>query len=103
MAKTTNYEQWLADLTMKGDEDVLDLFNSVNNFERVGRFYTSKEVLNDGYQYLVKVDGLEQSLFLESDEAKFAFLEHVKRTCTDASDEDIDVWYKMKQELGRVD
>lgn len=103
MGKTKNYEDWLFQVALEGEQNVLDLYNSVNNFEREGIFYTSKEVTNDGYQYLVKADGVEDALFLESDEAKFAFLDHVKTNYTDAGENDIDKWYDLKKELGHTD
>ncbi|CAG5067573.1 hypothetical protein DYBT9623_00294 [Dyadobacter sp. CECT 9623] len=103
MAKITNFEDWLAGVNPHGDEDIYDLYNSVSNFEGSGRYYTSKEVKNDGYEYFVKADGFEDELHLDSDETKFAFLNHVKTTYTDASENDIDKWYEMKKELGRTD
>ncbi|MCE7064091.1 hypothetical protein [Dyadobacter sp. CY326] len=103
MGKTTNYETWLSAVTLDAEEDVYDLYNSVSNFEGSGKFYTSKEVTNDGYQYLVKAEGNADDLFLESDEAKFAFLKHLASNHTDAEDGDIQKWYKMKTELGRTD
>ncbi|MCE6992513.1 hypothetical protein [Dyadobacter sp. CY323] len=103
MGKTTNFETWLSDVILEGNEDVYDLYNSISNFEQSGKFYTSKEVTNDGYEYLVKADGNEDSLYLESDERKFEFLNYLKANHTDADENDIDVWYEMKKELGRTD
>ena len=103
MGQTTNYQEWLSEVKLDGDEDIYNLYNSVGNFERSGRFYTSKEVKNDGYEYLVKADGFDSHLYLDSDETKFAFLNHVKTTYTDAAENDIEKWYELKQELGRTD
>jgi hypothetical protein len=103
MGKTTNYESWLSTVTLDREEDVYDLYNSISNFEGSGKFYTSKEVTNDGYEYLVKAEGSADDLFLESDEAKFEFLKLLASNHTDAEDGDIQKWYKMKTELGRTD
>ena len=103
MGKSTDYESWLSDVGIQGDEDVYNLYNSISNFERSGRFYTSKEVTNDGYEYLVHAEGNEDNLFLDSDEAKFEFLSHLKTNFTDANEENIEKWYELKKELGRVD
>ncbi|MCF0063259.1 hypothetical protein MUK70_10220 [Dyadobacter chenwenxiniae] len=103
MAKTENFETWLSGIALESKEDVYDLYNSINNFERSGKFYTSKEVTNDGYEYLVKADGLEDHLHLDSDETKFAFIDHLKSNYTDADAADIDVWSEMKKDLGRLD
>ncbi|MCF0041452.1 hypothetical protein [Dyadobacter fanqingshengii] len=103
MGKTTNFETWLSDVALEGKEDVYDLYNSISNFEQSGKFYTSKEVTNDGYEYLVKADGNEDSLHLESDEIKFSFINHLRANYTDADESNIDVWYDLKKELGRID
>lgn len=103
MAKTTNYEEWLENVQPQGAEEVFDLYSSVGNFEGSGRFYTTKNVTNDGYEYIVRADGVEDDLFLDSDEAKFAFLSHLKTNYTDAGENDIDAWYELKKELGRTD
>lgn len=103
MAKTTNYEEWLQNVQPQGPEEVFDLYSSVGNFEGSGRFYTTKNVTNDGYEYIVRADGVEDDLFLDSDEAKFAFLAHLKTNYTDAGENDIDGWYELKKELGRTD
>jgi hypothetical protein len=103
MAKTTDYETWLSSVDLRGDQDVYDLYSSVNNFEKSGKFYTSKEVTNDGYEYLVHADGVEDNLHLQSDDAKFTFLEYLKANHTDAADNDIQAWYDMRKELGRID
>jgi hypothetical protein len=103
MEKVTDYEQWLAGVNLSGHEDVYNLYDSITNFEGSGRFYTNKEVTNDGYQYFVKVEGLPEPLFLESDEAKFAFLDYLARNYTDAEEGDVTKWYNLKKEIGRVD
>jgi hypothetical protein len=103
MGKTTDYQTWLSNVHLEGIEDIYNLYNSVNNFERSGKFYTSKNVTNDGYEYLVKAEGEEDHLYLESDEAKFSMLQHLKVNYTDADDIEIDKWYEMKKELGRID
>lgn len=103
MGKTTNFETWLSDVALEGKEDVYNLYNSVSNYEQSGKFYTSKEVKNDGFEYLVKADGNEDSLHLESDEIKFSFIKYLKENYTDAEEGNIDVWYELKKELGRLD
>ncbi|NIJ52128.1 hypothetical protein [Dyadobacter arcticus] len=103
MGKTENFETWLSGVTLEGNEDIYDLYNSVSNFEKSGKFYTSKEVTNDGYEYLVKAEGMEDSLHLDSDETKFSFINYLKTNYTDADESNIDVWSEMKKDLGRID
>ena len=103
MAKVTDYQNWLSGVDLENHEDVYNLYNSVSNFEGSGIFYTSKEVTNTGYQYLIKADGHEDILFLDSDESKFAFLEYLADNYTDAEEGDVEKWYKLKTELGRID
>lgn len=100
MGKTTDYQQWLSNLNPKGAEDI---YNSVNNFERSGKFYTSKNVANEGYEYLVKADGVQEILFLASDQEKFSMLQHLKANYTDAGDDQIDKWYELKKDTARID
>lgn len=103
MAKITDYKTWLSHVNLENHENVYQLYNSVNNFEGSGIFYTSKEITNTGHQYLVKADGSEDTLLLESDDQKFEFLDYLSQQYTDADDNDIEKWYKLKQEIGRVD
>lgn len=103
MGKVTDYKAWLSDVDLGSHENVYNLYNSVNNFESSGIFHTSKEVTNTGYEYLVKADGNADSLFLGSDEQKFLFLDYLGKNYTDSEDADIEKWYKLKAELGRID
>lgn len=103
MGKVTDYKAWLSGVDLDGHEKVYNLYSSVGNFESAGIFNTHKEVTNDGYQYLIKADGLEDTLFLESDEAKFEFLDYLAKTYTDQEEGDVNKWYKLKTELGEVD
>jgi len=103
MAKTTDFKTWLTDVNLENHENVYQLYDSVSNFEGSGIFYTSKQITNDGQEYLIKADGNEDTLLLESDEKKFEFLDYLAKEYTDAEDNDIEKWYKLKQEIGRVD
>lgn len=103
MSKDKNYQHWLSNVELSSHENVYNLYNSVNNFEGSGIFYTSKEITNSGHQYLVKAEGNAETLLLESDEEKFEFLDFLAKNYTDAEEGNIDNWYKLKTELGRVD
>jgi len=103
MAKVTDSQNWLSGVNLENHEDVYNLYNSVNNFEKSGVFYTSKEITNNGYQYLVKADGNEDILLLESDDDKFAFIDYLAKNYTDSEEGDIETWYNLKTELGRID
>ncbi|WP_439558399.1 hypothetical protein [Dyadobacter sp.] len=103
MEKTTDHEEWLSGVSLGDHEDVYNLYDSITNFEGSGRFYTTKEVTNDGYQYFIKAEGVVEHLFLESDEAKFAFLDYLAKNYTDAEEGDVTKWYNLKKEIGRVD
>ncbi|WP_221392756.1 hypothetical protein [Dyadobacter sp. NIV53] len=103
MSKDKEYQNWLSHVELSSHENIYDLYNSVNNFEGSGIFYTSKEVTNTGNQYHVKADGNAETLLLDSDEDKFAFLNYLAQNYTDAEKGDIDTWYKLKTELGRID
>jgi hypothetical protein len=103
MATVTDYKTWLSDVDLESHENVYQLYNSVSNFEGSGIFYTAKEVTNTGYKYHIKADGNEDTLLLESDEEKFEFLNYLSSEYTDAEDNDVEKWYKLKQEIGRVD
>ena len=103
MGKVTDYQDWLSRVNLEEHEDVYNLYNSVSNYEGSGTFYTSKEVTNTGNEYLVKAEGNEDTLHLESDEEKFHFLKFLADNYTDAEEGDVEKWYKLKEELGRVD
>ncbi|QRR00283.1 hypothetical protein [Dyadobacter sandarakinus] len=103
MAKVTDFETWLTATGIQSEEDAYDLYSSIGNFEGSGRFYTNKEVTNDGYQYTVRAEGNEDTLFLESDEAKFAFFDHLANNYTESEEGDVDRWYKLRTKLGRID
>jgi hypothetical protein len=103
MAKVTDYKEWLSGVDLDGHQKVYDLYRSVGNFEGAGIFHTAKEVTNDGYQYLVQAQGTADSLFLESDQAKFEFLEYLAKNYTDEQEGDVQKWYKLKTELGQID
>lgn len=103
MANTTDFAEWLSGAGVKSDEDVYNLYDSLTNFEQAGPFYTHKEVTNDGYQYFISADGVLDKLFLDSDQAKFDFLEYLAKNHTDADAGDIHKWYNLKKELGRTD
>lgn len=103
MKENNKYQEWLSNVDLDNLENVYNLYNSVSNFEGSGIFYTSKEVTNSGNQYLVKADGNADALLLESDEDKFAFLEYLANNYTDSEEGDVEKWYKLKMELGRID
>ncbi|MBE9464006.1 hypothetical protein ACFP1I_07585 [Dyadobacter subterraneus] len=103
MAKVTDYKNWLSGVDLENHENVYQLYNSVSNFEGSGIFYTSKEITNTGNIYHVKAEGSEDTLLLENDENRFEFLDFLSSEYTDAEDKDIEKWYKLKEEIGRVD
>jgi len=103
MAEITDYKTWLSNVDIENDEDVYNLYSSVNNFEGSGIFYTSKHVQNHGNTYLVKADGNEDVLLLESDEIKFSFLEYLASEYTDSEEGDIEKWYELKKQINKID
>jgi hypothetical protein len=103
MGKSSDYNEWISKVILEGHQDVYDLYNSVNNYESVGKFHTSKEVTNTGSEYLVKAEGNQDSLLLNSEEEKFSFLQHIADEYTDSGDGSIETWYKLKKELNNID
>jgi hypothetical protein len=103
MEKTTDYQSWLEGVSLRDEDDVYDLYDSLSNFEGAGRFYTNKDVKNDGYEYSVKAEGVPEWLFLESDEARFEFTQFLAANYTTMDEADVEKWYKLKTKLGRID
>ncbi|TLV03970.1 hypothetical protein [Dyadobacter luticola] len=103
MANITEFQEWLDMVSVKTDEEVYNLYDSVTNFEQSGAFYTHKEVTNDGYQYFISAEGVLDKLFLDSDQTKFDFIEYLAQNYTDAEEGDVQKWYNLKKEVGRVD
>jgi len=103
MGKATDYKKWISNVNLEDHQDVYDLYNSVNNYESAGKFHTSKEITNTGSEYLVKAEGNLDSLFLQSEEEKFSFLQHIADQYTDSGDGNIETWYNLKKELNNID
>ncbi|GGB89069.1 hypothetical protein [Dyadobacter sediminis] len=103
MSEIKDYKAWLSNVDLEGHEEVYQLYSSITNFEGSGIFYTDKKVKNDGYEYRVKADGNEDVLFLESDEAKHEFLQYLASEYTDSDESNIQKWYELKSEIGKVD